>query len=69
MSETHYERPAFRASSPAAIRSEYVSPGLRADDPELAAFLENLYARNLPESEEAQSIRHFVQMRQRRDAA
>jgi hypothetical protein len=69
MSEAQYERTVFRSPPVSSSRGDNVSPGLKAGDPELAAFLENLYARNLPEMEEAENIRNFVRMRQRRDAA
>ncbi len=66
MPEAHFEPQLQR---PAPLRGDLVSPALRADDPEMAAFLENLYARNLPEAEEALAIRHYVKVRQSRSAA
>ena len=69
MSDIHSAKPLLRASS-SAPRRHGVSPSLRASDPELAVFLEGLYARNLPEMEEAAAIREFVWERQGgRDAA
>ena len=69
MTEPQYERTVFRTHMASSSRSDNVSPNLKADDPELATFLEGLYARNLPEAEEAETIRSFVRMRQRRNAA
>ena len=66
MPETQFEQPPPR---PVSSRSDSVSATLRADDPELAVFLENLYARNLPEAEEASAIRQYVQLRKNRSAA
>lgn len=64
MSDLRSAKPVFRASGSALSRRDNVSPSLRASDPELASFLENLYARNLPEMEEAAAIREFVWERQ-----
>jgi hypothetical protein len=69
MAQPQFEHNAFRGQPHPSSRSDAVSPTLKAGDPEMATFLESLYARNLPEAEESDQIRRFVRVRQQRNAA